>query len=119
MACSGSDGPGSYVEVLKSETFASPTEDSDDASVGTPTRHLPSEPLVLLSCPRYGFNRQYSKVLGGLREELWGVVKLPDPDATPEARRQEVGTVIAWNCCCWKYQGAVPDQKYPSKYFQA
>jgi hypothetical protein len=47
--------------------------------------------LLGVTKPHYGFNRQYSGVFAHLREELTDVLRLPDPERTPEAQRSQVG----------------------------
>ena len=75
---------------------ADPAAAADDDAAPVALREKEKEhgqllPPLLVGAPRYGFNRQYSGVFAHLREEMVGVLRLEDPESTPEALRTEVG----------------------------
>jgi hypothetical protein len=60
--------------------------------------------------PRYGFNRAYSGVFRHLREEVAEVLRVPDPEATPEGMRTLVRACVRacvyWDVGMWGLGGA-------------
>lgn len=87
------------IEVISSESFVKAGEGdaTDDnragSSEGAPVSEGPDAEGggVRVVKPHYGFNRQYSGVFSGLREEMVDVLHVPDPDNTPEAMYEKVG----------------------------
>lgn len=65
----------------------------ESATKGLP----PLSGLVGVRAPRYGFNRGYSGVFRHLREEVAEVLRVPDPEGTPEGLRT---LVCVYVCVC-------------------
>ena len=92
------------IEVLHSESYMPSKEDIDkggqqhydDNSNQAASLNDDEEggAQVLIVRPMYGFNRQYSTVFQHLKEEIVEVVRLPDPEGTPETKRTQVSWSI-------------------------